>query len=293
MTGTMDLWVDRWQGFLVRSELDMVQHDDLVESFGFSELRMHEVATVTAVDDPANVVEPPDLTLPTRPPGQEGDPALAPMVRQAFDALDALDSYRITSVGSTMGSESQREITVREPARGGVGRVMTAFGRDFIDVIRIGDREWSRPGEGEWSPSKLGDGTCGEDRCTAGYYLSTADVTDKAETFTLVEDGAVVNGVPTPHLRSTAGAESQGRRLGPRHRGPLDRQGRRPPGPARQRRPGDGVGHGHQRHRRPGQRHPGAVAARPDGSARLTRWRSSPSPSRPSPPSPRGCSWSW
>ena len=87
--------------------------------------------------------------------------------------------------------------------------MLFAFGRDFIDIIRIGDREWSRPGMGEWSPSEAGDGTCDEDRCTAGSYLARRSILDKGETFTLVEDGALVNGVPTTHLRSTAGAESE------------------------------------------------------------------------------------
>ncbi|MFN8620662.1 MAG: hypothetical protein U0869_07975 [Chloroflexota bacterium] len=202
--GTLDLWVDAADGYLVRAAADVV---DLEQSFPFGSDpgRSQITIDVTGVNDPAARIDSPDLTQ-TVQSSPTGDPALAETVRRASARLAELHAYRATTESHAMGQATTSEMLVVTDPEPRVHATFTVGGAEVFELVLAGESAWQRgPGDDRWTPGASGF-SCGTEPCSArSLGVFGGDILDPiAETFTLIGTDEV-DGTPATHLRSTAG----------------------------------------------------------------------------------------
>jgi hypothetical protein len=204
--GSVDVWVDAAGGWLVKAVTDLRLPDGAEEPWAIPTLPVHEVTIVSRVDDPTIVISTSDVDAsPT--PIAPGDPALAPAVTRAFDSLRHLPSYVATLEDRTMGYASTAKTVVLNGARTTVLATYALGDAVTMQVMALPGSTRSRQGtDGAWAPADPDEVSCDGGPCDA-RTLTAFDrpLRDRFETFTLVADREMLDGVAVLHLRSEAG----------------------------------------------------------------------------------------
>lgn len=205
MSGTIDLWVDAERGHLLKAITDVADRL-FVGTDDDPAIDRHEEVAVVGVDDPANVVEPPDLTVvsPSSPPG---DPAMAAVVSAAIAALDDLISYRLVLDFDSVGFSGRQESVVLNGEPPSSSTRLLVDGTELVTDVVIGDRAWSRNGrDGAWvtSPDPADGPFCNGTPCGSDMTSGRAvlDVVDAIGGSITVVGEETVDGILATHLRS-------------------------------------------------------------------------------------------
>lgn len=202
----IDLWVAD-DGTLLESRIaGTVTHTDelpdQVETLGF-----RETVRIGGVDDPANVVEAPDLApLPSPDPGQV-DPVLESIVLAALDEL-AATSWRGEVNTLSLGSQSAIDVTYLPGVPPSAEAWVSYRDRQRLGFLAVGDEVWGRiAGAPEWVREGPPKAPCFRRPCDAA---SIADlgwrVRQAAGTFRDLRATEWIDGVKVRHLRSVAGS---------------------------------------------------------------------------------------
>jgi hypothetical protein len=211
ISGTLDLWVDATDGFLVRSIADVIDYDsnwqDLLDDDTVQQL---EQVDVTRVDDPTLAITAPEVA-PSPTPMPSGDPAIAATLQAAFDALGEAESYRVSIGQGTSGFQAIIDLIVVNGPEPVVHARMRFGSRTFDDLVMTADAAWTRAEDGTWQSADDGTMSCGGGPCRAGSLTNLADgFGDRLGTFTLVADDATIDGEAAVHYRSEAGIDMPG-----------------------------------------------------------------------------------
>ena len=172
--------------------------------------------TIEGANDKANRVDEPVAPDPTVLPS--ADPGILALLDGIDDGLAALDTFVAALSSGEAGTDMTITITVvNRPVASMLMETGSIAGMDGFSTLVIGDRSWSREGDGPWSADDAGGGMGGlcEDgangvSCAVGGIVGLDQLAATAGTFVIVDPAEVVDGVQTTHLRSTSGMPSVG-----------------------------------------------------------------------------------
>lgn len=204
LRGSLDLWVDAERGHVLKALTDVVD-SRFTYGNGGDAVGRHEEIAILDVDDPANVVEPPDLTAPLLSPGPD-DPQMVALLEGAIDALADLDSYRVVSRYDTLGFGGGQESTVLNGDPATAETVVLTDGSVFIRFLVSGDEMWSQDDPtSPWEAISPGDGpSCDGEPCGFQMAAGTSlmgELVAIAGGFTLVGE-ETLDGMAVTHVRA-------------------------------------------------------------------------------------------
>jgi hypothetical protein len=202
LRGTLDLWVDAERGHVLRAVTDL-RDSRFADRDGEAPVYRHEELAIVGVDDPANVVEPPDLAV-TAPSPDPGDPAMAALVQRAVDALAEVGSYRLVEDDATLGFHGGQRSTIVNGDPPSAETTFLADGSEFIRLVVAGERSWYHQDDGSWEEMPADVGPDCEDRSCAFAMARAAGALSKllevGGTMSLVGE-ETLDGETVLHLR--------------------------------------------------------------------------------------------
>lgn len=223
-TGTVEAWIDVDTGRIVALRVDGTRDFGGIEDFTglpgdgsagasvppdiFDEVdTVAGTIEISAVNDPANVVERPVIPDPT--PTPTGDPKIVKLLDGLDRAADALDRYVYEIGAGTAGVDTTIRIAIVHGTVPAARIDMDMAQVGETSIVSIGDDLWSKDADGPWTtgtgtgfgcPGETVNGRC--DLSSLGKVLLA--YRSEPGTYERVGD-EVVDGVKVIHVRSKAG----------------------------------------------------------------------------------------